>query len=95
MTMLPVSWSSNKVFLKRRGGYNALIRQAILRVGFVLTPHLPFPYSSGCMVKQVSETPPGDEGSGSTVESQWNVVSWAIHRFCLIQNIYLSSNISE
>lgn len=32
------------------------IRQCILRVNFVLTPDSLFPYSSGYMVKQVSET---------------------------------------
>lgn len=65
------------------------IRQGVSKAGFVITPDPPFPYSSGEMARQVSETLSGDEESGSTVNSLWNRLSWAIHCFCLIQDIYL------
>lgn len=44
------------------------MRQNILKVGFLITPDLSFPYSSGEKARQVSETLFGDEEPGSTVE---------------------------
>lgn len=62
------------------------IRQGVFKSGLVITPGTPFPYSSGKGSRQVSETLLGNEGSGSIVGV---TLSWAIHCFCLIQDIYL------
>lgn len=66
-------------------------RQGASEVGLAITPDPPFPYSSGEMAGQVSKTLFGDEEPGSTRESPWNMLSWAIRCFCLIQDIYLLS----
>lgn len=52
------------------------MRQNILKVGFLITPDLSFPYSSGEKARQVSETLFGDEEPGSTVEFPHRVC-WA------------------
>ena len=58
-------------------------------MGILIPPNAPFPYSLRYMIKQVSETLFGDERSRSTAESQWNVMSWAIHCFA---SYFLATN---
>lgn len=74
------------------------VRQGILRVGFVITPGPPFPYSSGEMARQVSETLFGSEGSGSTAGVTVEYVELG-HPLLLPHSGYLlvgrSPNISE